>query len=331
MLQLRDNRYNDIRLIFEEKAHKYYDTLGNDFISTTTLLHKLQPKFDKDYWLKKKAKEYGMSTARLEDKWNSITKEACDRGNVYHNSMEDGIRLASQFKSAVKYMKLPNGQMITVADLPNINMHIKELNIAEFIDSTENKFPEVYNIFQRYINNGYKIYSEIGVFLIDYLISGTIDVLLVRDDKFVIGDWKTNRGGLQFTSGYYKKDKSTKPAQETNEWIEKDERLLPPLAHLQNCNGNIYNLQLSMYAKMVEIILGIPCACMWLCHIDSDFILNDYGRPKRFDDLTYKVRKNSNPTTKIHVMKYLSQDIDLILKERWLDVQATKISSNTLF
>lgn len=331
MLQLRDNRYNDIRLIFEEKAHKYYDTLGNDFISTTTLLHKLQPKFDKDYWLKKKAKEYGMSTACLEDKWNSITKEACDRGNVYHNSMEDGIRLASQFKSAVKYMKLPNGQMITVADLPNINMHIKELNIAEFIDSTENKFPEVYNIFQRYINNGYKIYSEIGVFLIDYLISGTIDVLLIRDDKFVIGDWKTNRGGLQFTSGYYKKDKSTKPAQETNEWIEKDERLLPPLVHLQNCNGNIYNLQLSMYAKMVEIILGIPCAGMWLCHIDSDFILNDYGRPKRFDDLTYKVRKNPNPTTKIHVMKYLSQDIDLILKERWLDVQATKISSNTLF
>lgn len=331
MLQLKDNRYNDIRLIFEEKAHKYYDTLGNDFISTTTLLHKLQPKFDKDYWLKKKAKEYGMSIARLEDKWNSITKEACDRGNVYHNSMEDGIRLASQFKNAVKYMKLPNGQMITVADLPNINMHIKELDIKEFIDSTENKFPEIYNIFQKYINNEYKIYSEIGVFLIDYLISGTIDVLLIKDDKFVIGDWKTNRGGLQFTSGYYKKDKSTKPAQETNEWIEKDERLLPPLVHLQNCNGNIYNLQLSMYAKMVEIILGIPCAGMWLCHIDSDFILNDYGRPKRFDDLTYKVRKNPNPTTKIHVMKYLSQDIDLILKERWLDVQATRVSSNTLF
>ena len=41
--------------------------------------------------------------------------------------------------------------------------------------------------------SGRKIYSEIGMFLMDYLISGTIDILLVRDDKFIIGDWNENR------------------------------------------------------------------------------------------------------------------------------------------
>ena len=33
-----------------------------------------------------------------------------------------------------------------------------------------------------YTEKGYKIYSEIGMFLIDWLISGTIDILLVNQD-----------------------------------------------------------------------------------------------------------------------------------------------------
>lgn len=118
-------------------------------------------------------------------------------------------------------MRLPNGQMITVADLPNIDIKVKELDIEEFKFLTNNQYPQIYSVFDFYISKGYKIYSEIGAFLIDYLISGTIDILCIRDDGFVIGDWKTNRGGLKFESGYYKKDKSTKPAQETNEWVRK--------------------------------------------------------------------------------------------------------------
>ena len=37
------------------------------------------------------------------------------------------------------------------------------------------------------------------MFLIDRLISGTIDILLVNEDTncAVVGDWKTNRGGLK--------------------------------------------------------------------------------------------------------------------------------------
>ena len=47
MLQLRDTRYNDIRLIFKEEGHKYNDSFGNEYKSMTTLLHEYQPKFEK--------------------------------------------------------------------------------------------------------------------------------------------------------------------------------------------------------------------------------------------------------------------------------------------
>lgn len=331
MLELKDTRYNDVKLIFKEDGHKYNDTNGNDYISTTTILHSLAPAFDKKYWLKKKAKELGISEKRLEKQWQDITDEACSRGTKTHNGLEDGIKTSSMFKSAVKYMIKDNGEMITIADLPNINLNVKQLNIKEFIDATENKYPQVYDIFHYYTNAGYKIYAEIGAFLMDFLISGTIDVLCIRDDKFVIGDWKTNRGGLKFEAGYYKKDKTQKPNQLTNDWVTKKEFLLPPVNHLPNCNGSIYNLQLSMYAFMVESILGIPNAGLWLCHIDSDFVLNEYGMPKRFPDGLYHVKKNPVEKTTVYKMKYLKEEIIRILADRRKVVNANKTLQQTLF
>lgn len=331
MLQLRDTRYNDIKLIFKEDGHKYNDSYGNEYLSTTTLLHQYKPIFDKQYWLTKKAKELGISKKRLAKQWQDITDEACQRGTKTHEGLENGIKDSSMFKAAVKYMIRENGEMITIADIPDININVHKLDIKEFIDITENKYPKIYEVLNYYTSNGYTIYSEIGAFLIDYLISGTIDVLCIRDDRFVIGDWKTNRGGLQFTSGYYKKDKTQKPHQLTNEWVDKKESLLPPLIHLPNCNGSLYNMQLSIYAFMVEHILGIPCAGLWLCHIDSDFVLNEYGMPKRFPDGLYHIKKNPQEKVTIHKMQYLKQEVINILNDRHKNIAASRIQSKTLF
>lgn len=334
MLQLRDTRYNDIKLIFKEDGHKYNDTLNNDYVSTTTILGNYKQKFDRSYWLHKKSIELNIPEKVLAAQWDTITSEACDRGNVTHDSLENGIKLSSMFKQAVKYMIKENGEMITIADLPNINLNIKQLDIKEFREATDNKYHEVYDVFEYYTNNGYKIYAEIGAFLIDYLISGTIDVLCIRDDQFVIGDWKTNRGGLKFEAGYYKKDKNQKPAQHTNIWVPKREFLLPPIGHLPNCNGVIYNLQLSLYAMYVEMILGIPCAGLWLCHIDSDFVLNEYGMPKRFPDGLYHIKDNPVETCTLYKMKYLKSEVMSILNDRKKVVMATKqqqANNRTLF
>lgn len=328
MLELRDKRYNDIRLVFDEPQHKYTDTLGNGYISTTTILHNYQPKFDKSYWLRKKSKELGIPEKKLEQQWDTIKDEACERGSNTHNGLEDGIKGGSQFKKAIQYLETrQSGEMITVADIPTILGNYRLLDLSEFIELTENKYPQIYEVFQRYTDNGYQIYAEIGTFLIDFLVSGTIDVLLLREDKFVIGDWKTNRGGLKFEAGYFKKDKSQKPAQTTDIWVPKQDFLLPPVNNLPNCNGSVYNLQLSMYAFMVELILGIPCIGMWLCHIDSDFELNEYGQPKRFPDGLYHIKENPKEKTTFHVMQYRKQEIELILNDRRMQLEAAAVNT----
>lgn len=323
--------FDNYQLYFDEPSHKYTDNLDNDYISTTTILHTYAPAFDKSYWLKKKAKELGISEKRLAQQWQDITDEACTRGTKTHNGLEDGIKEYSLFHEAVKYAKKDNGSMVTIADINRIDSYTTPLDIDKFREATNNKYPKVYEIFKYYVDNGYKIYSEIGAFLPNYLISGCIDILILREDRFVIGDWKTNRGGLKFEAGYFKKDKTQKPHQLTNEWVPKNEGLLPPLAHLPNCNGSIYNLQLSVYAFMVETVLGIPNVGLWLCHIDSDFVLNEYGQPKRFPDGLYHIKKNPVESTSIHKMKYLRNEVASIMKDRSKTIAATRVQQLSLF
>lgn len=327
-----ENRYSQVRLIFEEAAHKYHDTLGNEYISTTTLLHDLAPKFDKKYWLHKKAVQLGITEKELEEQWNTITKEACERGTNVHNGLEDGIKGSSKFKQAIQYLNTDEdgGEMITVADLNTINANYKLLDIKQFKEATDNKYDNLYDVFEKYTNRGYKIYAEIGMFLIDYLISGTIDVLLVNEweNKAVIGDWKTNRSGLRFTAGYYRKDKKQHPAQLTSDWVEKKEFLLPPVQHLPHCNGSIYNLQLSMYGKAVNLITGLVIKGCWLAHIDCDFELNEYGMPKRFEDGLYHIKENPVEKITFYNLPYREQEIDAILADRKLKLKAQDVKRN---
>ena len=321
---MRDSRYDEVFLYFKEEGHKYNDSNGNSYTSVTTLIHdNYVPKFNKKYWLHKKAKELGISEKQLEKQWQDITDEACARGTATHNGIEDAIKEVSMFKNAIQYLtKINDGRVVTVADIPYLN--VKPLNIDEFKKATDYKYEEIYRVFQFYIDKGYTIYSEIGAFLIDYLISGTIDILCIKDTDFVILDWKTNRNGLQFESGYFKKDKTCKPAQLTNEYITKSEYMLPPLNYLPNCNGYHYTMQLSMYARMVELILGIPCVGLGLCHIGSPFIKNKYGMPYRDKDNQYPIDPNGIETVQWYRINYRRKEADAVLADRLVKVKATK-------
>lgn len=331
---MRDTRYDEIFLYFKEEGHKYNDTLGNSYKSVTTLIHdNYVPKFDKKYWLHKKARELGVSEKTLAKQWQDITDEACARGTLTHNGLEDAIKEVSMFKQAIQYLtNINDGRVVTVADIPKFAA--KPLDVEKFREATNNKYPEIYRVFEFYTQRGYTIYSEIGAFLIDYLVSGTIDILCVKPDNFVILDWKTNRNGLQFESGYFKKDKTTKPAQLTNDWVSKKENMLPPLNHLPNCNGYHYSMQLSMYAKMVELILGIPCVGLGLCHIGSPFVKNAYGMPYRDENNQYPIDPNGEETVNWYRITYLRREAELVLLDRYTELQSTKQTENlqkTLF
>lgn len=318
---MRDPRYDEIFLYFKEEGHKYNDSLGNSYKSVTTFIHdNYVPKFNKKYWLHKKSRELGISEKALEQQWQNITDEACSRGTITHNAIEDAIKDVSQFKNAIKYLtNINDGRVVTVADIPNFSA--SPLDVEAFKEATNNKYPEIYRVFDFYTQRGYTIYSEIGSFLIDYLISGTIDILCIRPTDFVILDWKTNRNGLQFESGYFKKDKTCKPAQLTNEYVRKSEYMLPPINYLPNCNGYHYTMQLSTYARMVERILGIPCVGLGLCHIGSPFVLNKYGMPYRDENNQYPIDPNGEETVKWHRISYLKKEVELILEDRLIEVK----------
>lgn len=321
-----DNRYKDNFLFFDEGPHKYTDTLGNEYRSVTTLIGDYYNHFNADYWAHKKAREQGKSEKQIRAEWDRIKDEACERGTKTHNGIEDAIKEVSKFKNCIRYLNdTGSGRVITIADVPALIP--TPLNIEEFKDATQNKYPEIYRVFDFYTEKGYIIYSEIGAFLIDYLISGTIDIFCYRPTDFVILDWKTNRDGLKFEAGYYKKDKSTIPNQLTNEWIKKKQSMLPPLNHLDDCNGMHYTMQLSLYAIMAEIILDIPCVGLGLCHIGSPWVLNKYGQPLR-DSEGYHVDPNGEETVKWFKIQYLKNEAKALLKDRYYKLKADNKTSN---
>ena len=282
--------------------------------------------FDADYWAHKKAREQGKSEKQIRAEWDRIKDEACERGTKTHNGIEDAIKSVSKFKEAIKYLEeTKSGRCITIADIPDLIP--RPLDVEEFKAATNNKYPEIYRVFDFYTERGYIIYSEIGAFLIDYLISGTIDIFCYRPTDFVILDWKTNRDGLKFEAGYYKKDKSTIPNQLTNEWIKKKQNMLPPLNHLDDCNGMHYTMQLSLYAIMAEIILDIPCVGLGLCHIGSPWVLNKYGQPLR-DSEGYHINPNGEETVKWFKIQYLKNEAKALLKDRYYKLKADNKTSN---
>lgn len=322
-----DSRYTSNFLYFDEGPHKYTDTCGNEYLSVTTLIGQYYQHFDETFWAHKKAREQGKTVSQIKAEWARIKNEACDRGTRTHNGLEDAIKETSKFKDAIRYLNsIESGRCITVADIPNLIP--KPLDVEKFKKATDNKYEEIYRVFDFYIQRGYTIYSEIAVFLIDYLISGTIDILCIRDTDFVILDWKTNRDGLKFESGYYRKDKTTIPNQLTNDWVPNDERMLPPLGHLQNCNGMHYTMQLSSYALAVEIILGIPCTGLGLCHIGSAWKLNAYGQPFRDKD-GYHLDPNGKETVKWYRINYLKNEAIAMFGDRYYKLLANKKQSNT--
>lgn len=312
--------YKNINLYFDEGPHKYTDSNGNEYISTTTLIGQYAPKFDVKFWAHKKAKEQGVSEQEILRQWDKIKNEACDRGTNTHNSIENAIKDVSKFKEAIKYLEqIESGRCVTVADIPYLD--VKPLDIDKFKEATHNKYDKIYDVFKFYIDKGYTIYSEIGVFDPTLLISGTIDILCIKNDNFVILDWKTNRDGLKFESGYFKKDKSVIPNQLTNEWIRKSEKMLPPLNHLDECNGSHYTMQLSIYARLVERILEIPCVGLGLCHIGSPFVLNEYGQPLR-DKNGYHIDETKDETITWYRINFLRKEADSIFNDRMIQLNS---------
>jgi hypothetical protein len=104
---------------------------------------------------------------------------------------------------------------------------------------------------ERNIDRFKKIHCERLLYNTDYMVAGTADLIYEHSNgEFTVGDFKTNKR-FRFSSQY-------------GEW------LLDPVEHLQNCEFNVYALQLSMYAYLHELSTGRKCRKLAIFYLQDD-------------------------------------------------------------
>ena len=106
-----------------------------------------------------------------------------------------------------------------------------------------------------------------------WMIAGTVDLIIKSDDgNYYIVDWKSNEKITTFS--LY------------------DEKLLPPLEHLDDCHLNKYALQISLYRYMLEVRYRYRFDKNFMIHLREDGY-EEYNVPyfkKEIEDLI-KIRE----------------------------------------
>ena len=202
-------------VIFKEDTHQYFNEKGEEYISGTTFLHKFQLPFDQEKFATIKAKKLGISVQEVKEMWKNNSKKACDYGTSVHLLMQNYV---------------VNGS--------------KE-------EGKESLYDSFNTIVMEDFMNAVKVYSEQLVWIDEYKVAGTADLIIEHNDyEFSVGDFKTNKS-IDFYNKF-------------------GQRLLNPISHLSDCNYNIYSLQLSLYAYLFSLKSGKKCRKLFLMHLKDD-------------------------------------------------------------
>jgi len=310
-------------ITFDEEAHKYTDDINTPYSSVTTIIGKYYEKFDK------KAKDiaaacekigknpshpkylhYKNKTAKqLLYEWEQETIRACNKGSKKHEYLEQSVKSSNGYnRNAQGFI---NGRIYTIDNI--IKGHnYGRLSLNHFIKSgIDILYPKIFGIIKDFVDKGFKIYAEIGVYDTRFCVSGLIDILLVRGTEFVILDWKTNKAPIRFDAGYY--EKFANKTLNLDKWIPQDKHFYHPLSHLEDSVGNHYTLQLSTYDYLVESF-GFTCIGNILCHIRT------IENPNKLHD------EDEEEEVKFYSIDYRKDDV-----EKMLSHNLRSITKTTLF
>lgn len=203
-------------LQFKEEGH-IYESIDKDeikWMSVTSLIGLLKPKFDAEEQAKKSSKNkrskwYGMTPKEILEAWENESNRAIKLGNFYHNQRESDLL---DFKTIER-----DG-----IEVPIIKPIFDEKTGAKI--APEQK-----------IEDG--VYPEHMVYLKSAKLCGQADLVEIIDGTINITDYKTN--------------KEIKETGFTN-WEGITSKMYNPVSHLDDCNLNHYNLQLSIYAYIIK-------------------------------------------------------------------------------
>ena len=236
-----DKENNDCR--YNDEEHVYWNKQTNDkYISVTTLIGKYKKGFTDDsgkgfLWSEYKAIEDKLGDTLFQELKATVgyenivrqykkdcTLEELDdlpilakmKRDEWDKNRDDSCERGSKYHDAKEKYWLSRATHIVPDISPN-----------DLITSGD------YNLD---IRDG--IYPEFLVYNNEHGIAGQIDLLIKVGNEFTIIDYKTNKE-LKKKSYYNPKKR-------------KSERMLYPVNDLDDCNFNHYQLQLNMYAWMIE-------------------------------------------------------------------------------
>ena len=292
-----------MNLYFEEKAHKYTDEFGFEYISTTTLIHNYTPQFETKERARacekigsnpnhpKYLKYKGMKAWQIEQMWKTDADKGCAIGNFHHNKLEDNINL-SMYVDKPKTIITDYGHSLFTIDDIMLNPNYGRIDLYKLKKSEiYTEYPEVYNSLVSLINQGFSIYVEIGLFDFDNKISGLGDIIPIHLERrvFMVLDWKTNKVPITKVAGYYEKDNQRNILYD--KFVATDEKFLAPLAHLIHSNYYVYGLQLNTYQRMIEQ-RGFKCLGRMIIHIRHETYTSEDGAVKQYPQLLNKHKIN---------------------------------------
>lgn len=250
---------------FNEELHRYTDSRGDIYISSTQLIEKFHKKFDEDFWGVYKLLQYSsrINNSKIKKFDEDFSKKIVKRFTEEQYKYLQKIFLDNSPNLDVVY------SLITEEEKNYFTSHlylIKELwskkneeskilgtKFHNWKEDKQYKEGEAeykgikYQVIEDYILEDLKegVYPEIRIWNNKFKIAGTVDQLIMYSDKtFSINDFKSN---LEIV--------------ERNEY----DRMLPPISHLEDCNYVHYTLQLSLYAWMLEE-MGYKCRDLQIEH-----------------------------------------------------------------
>ena len=243
---------------YYDEPHKYYIN-GQELISVTTLIHNYQDEFDEDYWSDYKSEEFGLTQKEILRAWKFINEKGTLKGSIIHDYTEN------LFQN--KLFSYPKQKIVNNFGFDPVI--------------------EEYEITKKHVDNFYNdvrgklipIRTEMVVYDQESLIAGMLDILFynVKAKEFQIWDWKTNK---DFT------------------YEMKSRRFRGNLMVLEDCDLEIYSLQLSLYKLIIEKNTDVKLGksyIVWFSHNNNNYKIIEtkdrgYFAMKIMEDRIYQLQ-----------------------------------------
>lgn len=275
-------------IVFEPVTHSYTSIDPNENIkwsSVTTLLSAFKQPFDSQAIAKK-------CSTNKKNKWYGMTVEAIQQ--AWKNESERACNLGNWYHDQREQ------------DILSCETIVRHDNVLPVFSPITDENGRKVAPSQKLVAG---IYPELMVFLKSAGICGQSDLVEVADDTVHITDYKTNKE--------IKKESFV-------DWQGNSKKLSAPLSHLDDCNLNHYNLQLSIY---MYIILkhnpNLKPGKLIIHHItfEEEDEKDEFGYPiMKLSDTGEPIIRN----IEVYELPYLKQEVMDILK--WYEVNKNKVT-----